>query len=380
MKLWFKYDVAISVAEEDKRIAHQIVTELKKRKIRCYYYKEHPAESWGEHIINLTKDAFGNRSRFVLLITSKAYIKKYWSGIERQMAFTNPITGHPHILQLRLDDTQVDGISYYTVHHDWNNNPEEISEMLIKKIRKQQHITAHKIGKYCIGALILITAIALLYIDSMPGHRNREDHKSTRDIQKVLITDPPSSSSNNKAGLHPFFSKYPDSFYISNTEVTIAQYRKFCDEQKKNLPLQLPSSSENNPIVNVTWDEALAFCKWSQGRLPTEAEWEYAARASFFSKYSGGNNAHKVSVYGKLKPGQVATKAPNAFGLYDMTGNVAEWCNDWYDSSFTYKSVRGGSYNSKINPVNELAVTYRGKELPDTRSPYIGFRVVWDKK
>lgn len=380
MKLWFKYDVAISVAEEDKSIAQQIVTALQRKRIRYYYYEEQTAESWGEYIINLTKDAFGKRTRYVLMITSKVFIQKYWSGIERQMAFTNPIHGKPHILQLRLDNTLVEGISQHAVYLDWDNDAEKISEILVQKIRVQKRAELSKLGKYCIGTMIVTAAIMLIYLASMPKHRSGGRHGPARNIQKVLVAGLSFSSSNSETGLHPLYNKQLDSFYISNTEVTIAQYRKFSEDQKKIFPPQLPSSYENTPVVNVTWEEALAFCKWVQGRLPTEAEWEYAARANIFTIYSGGNNAGKVAVYNKQKPGQVATKTSNALDLYDMTGNVAEWCNDWYDSSHTWKSVRGGAYNGKINPVNELAITYRSKEQPGARSPYIGFRVVWDKK
>lgn len=379
MKLWYKYDVAISVAEEDKIIAQRIVAALQRRKIDYYYYEERTVESWGEYLINLSKDAFGKRTRFVLMITSKIFVQKYWSGIERQMALAHLMPGKPHILQLRLDDTQIEGISQHTVYLDWNNNPEEIGDILIQKIRKQQQ-AVHRVGKYFIGAFIVLIIVVLAYVVLIPEPEDGSSggHGPAREIQKVLVAGPSFSAKDSKA--QAFYGNRQDSFYISNTEVTVAQYRKFCEAQRRSLPPQPSSSSENNPVVNITWEEALTFCKWLQGRLPAEAEWEYIASGGLPDRYSGGNNASKVAVYNKQKPRPVATKAPNAFGIYDMTGNVAEWCDDWYDSSFTWKSIRGGAYNSKINPVNELAITYRSKEQPDTRSPYIGFRVIWDKK
>ena len=379
MKLWFKYDIAISVAEEDKPIAQQIAAALKEKRVRYYYYDERIAESWGEHLINLTMVAFGKHTRYVLMITSKMFIQKYWSSIERQMAFTRSIPGKSDILQLRLDNTQVEGLSQHKVYLDWDNNPEEISDLLVQKIRKQQQAAAQQLGKYSIGAFVLIVTM-LAYVVLTPKGDEGGTRGPAREIQKVLDAGPFFSTSDSKNKVQVFYRNSSNSFYISSTEVTIAQYRKFCDVQKRDFPPQPPLSAENSPVVNISWDEAVAYCIWLQGRLPTEAEWECAASGGLSSTYSGGNNAIKVAVYDRQKPRPVASKAANAFGIYDMTGNVAEWCSDWYDSSFTLKSVRGGAYNSKINPVNELAIAYRSKEQPGARSPYIGFRVVWDKK
>jgi formylglycine-generating enzyme required for sulfatase activity len=85
-------------------------------------------------------------------------------------------------------------------------------------------------------------------------------------------------------------------------------------------------------------------------------------------------------VYHRVKPAKIGSRRPNAWGIFDMTGNVAEWCNNWADSTNTTKVVKGGGYDSSINPVNELAVSYRRAEKPDERLQDVGFRVVWDKK
>lgn len=354
MRRMFTYDVAISVAEEDKHVAEQIAAALKKRDVRYYYYEEQAGKNWGKYIINLTVDSYGRYSRYVLMITSKTFIDKYWSTIERQMALAQLIPDQPHILQLRLDDTPVDGISKYVVYREWLNDPEDVAELLLQKIRAQR-VVERRWVKYWLVLLVVIFSIGLIYLFSLPESPDIVDPVLKK---KTLISSP------------------SNTFYISNTEVTIADFRKFCEEQKMNFPPQFPSAFENGPVVNVTWYEAVAYCTWVHGRLPTEAEWEYAGGAGVPTKYSGGNNAGKVAIYNRKKPNWVASRESNAFGLYDMTGNVAEWCAD---SLATWRAVRGGAYNSKINPVNELAIAYRTRELPDARKPYIGFRVVWDK-
>ncbi|SHN00185.1 SUMF1/EgtB/PvdO family nonheme iron enzyme [Chitinophaga sp. CF418] len=373
MRKLFKYDVAISVAEENRDIAEQIVAALKKRRIPHYYYENDVAGSWGEYIMNLTKDAYGKHARYILLITSRFYVEKYWSGVELQVAVSNFVTGRPRVLQLRLDDTPVDSISKHQVYLEWKNNPEEIAGILKEKIKRQKHAALRrKLPLFICIAILIITAVISYYISWLPG-RHRWPPLPPPQAEKVLITGMsilPENGRNTQKNI--------DSFYISNTEVTLAQYRKFCESQQKSFPPQPPSSDENGPVRNVTWYEALEYCKWVQGRLPTEAEWEYAASAGLAVRYSGSNNAGKVAVYNKQKPLKVASKEPNAFKLYDMTGNVAEWCDNWSDSTLSWKAVRGGSYNSKINPVNELDLTYRTKEHPDIRNPYIGFRVAWN--
>lgn len=354
----YKYDVAISVAEEDRFVAEQIVEELDKRKIRCYYYKKEAAKSWGEYLVRLSADAYGIHSRFVLVITSKIYVEKYWSGIERQIALSELVKTQ-RILQLRLDHTPVDGISKHRVAVDWHNNPAVIAALLEQKLAPYRRAKrGRQLTAFCAAAL-LAGVLAWNFwqspvLGAFSGH--------VPPLNKVAIATP------------------VDSFYISSTEVTVAQFKAFCENQHRPFPPQPIPSREGGPVRNVTWEEADAFCKWSEGRLPTEKEWEYAAAGGAATTYSGGNNASKVAIYNRKKPDNVARRSPNQYGLYDMTGNVAEWCDDWYDSAQTGKVVRGGAYNSTINPINELDMSLRRKERPESRSPAIGFRVAWSKK
>jgi len=108
---------------------------------------------------------------------------------------------------------------------------------------------------------------------------------------------------------------------------------------------------ENHPVVYVTWYGADEYCKWAGGRLPTEAEWAYAARGGNKSKkydYCGSSDIEDVAWYyenSDVKTHPVGTKKPNELGIYDMSGNVFEWCQDWFTSNYYGQS-------SKVNPVN----------------------------
>lgn len=132
-------------------------------------------------------------------------------------------------------------------------------------------------------------------------------------------------------------------FWIGQTPVTAGAYKRFSGAMGHQMPRAPYFNNgwayENMPIVNVTWDDAQAYCGWMGGRLPTEAEWEYAGRAgSTDSRYG---NLDDIAWY-KGNSGEqthdVAQKRPNDFGLYDMLGNVWQWVNDWYDKNYYHIS------------------------------------------
>ena len=189
-------------------------------------------------------------------------------------------------------------------------------------------------------------------------------------------------------------------FYIGKTEVTVAQYRLFCTETGTEMPIK-PSWGwcDDHPIVNVTWYDAMNYCNWLSEKLgivitlPTEAEWEYAAKGGNQSKgytYSGSYGADVVGWYRKNtkgKPAEVATKKPNELGLYDMSGNVYEWCMDYYDYEYYAKSPPDNPMNRRISKFRVLRggcwyckpeycrVTDRYRNLETTIRDDNGFRI-----
>ena len=195
------------------------------------------------------------------------------------------------------------------------------------------------------------------------------------------------------------------SFNISQTEITVAQYREYCNATGTKMPKE-PSWGwqDNHPIVNVSWHDATNYTKWLSEqlnktiRLPYEAEWEYAARGGNRSKsykYSGGNNIQKVSWYGdnsNKTTQKVASKQPNELGLYDMSGNVWEWCMDRYGGDYYANSpkndpkgetkgdarvIRGGGWHLGAS---FCSVAYRyGSAFNGEVYEYFGFRVASDK-
>ena len=234
-------------------------------------------------------------------------------------------------------------------------------------------------------------------------------------------------------GSDPRHEVYVDGFWMGRYEVTIEQFMRFLDtvkdsdlEERLHISLEgegvfkkgyfgrtvIHSYSDlkkmnmtNHPVSNVSWFGAKALASWLKRklgynfRLPTEAEWEYACRGghSYFEFgtatgiWSTSNTANYTSeknIYHNVQSFPVGSFPPNPLGLYDLSGNVWEWCEDWFDESFytyspvqnpynskegTYRVIRGGAYDSVKKG---LRCSFRNKHWPDFRSRNVGFRLV----
>ncbi len=243
----------------------------------------------------------------------------------------------------------------------------------------------------------------------------------------------------------PVHSVTVSSFNMGKFEITVAQFKAFVDDAGYNGKTDAETdggsyvwtgskwdkkaginwrhdeegatrTNLNYPVVHVSWNDATAYCQWlsrktgKNYRLPTEAEWEYAAgNGTKHTKYSWGNSDPSSSKGGNVADETAKSKFPswttfsgysdgyvyaapigsftaNDFGIYDMTGNVWEWCGDWkgeYSSSSqkdptgavsgSYRVFRGGCW---FNAPQFCRVAYRDNSAPTNRSNYIGFRVV----
>ena len=122
-------------------------------------------------------------------------------------------------------------------------------------------------------------------------------------------------------------------FKMSKYLVTYDIYDKFCNATGREKPSDAGWGRGKRPVIRITWEDAQAFCDWAEVRLPTEAEWEYACRAGTTTKYSFGDKPDDAYIWhlynADWKTQHVGQKLPNPWGLYDMHGNVWEWCSDW---------------------------------------------------
>lgn len=278
---------------------------------------------------------------------------------------------------------------------------------------------------------ILASLLMLLSVQSVEAQR-KYNKTSTEDFPIYMVRVEGGSfdlgSNDGAEDRKPAHTVKLKDFYIGQYEVTQKQWKEIMNTNPSDR------ICDECPVNNVSWSDAQEFIEklnvktGRHFRLPTEAEWEYAARGGvkeelvkeFNGVARGGVNEFLISDQGKRKPakekegklysgqnrpGEIAwfarnsenhthpigRKKPNELGVYDMTGNVEEWCNDWYGKTYGSKNdaenpqgptggnahvVRGGAYNSEPS---DLYVTRRAAYLPNTKANTLGFRLAEDK-
>jgi len=191
-------------------------------------------------------------------------------------------------------------------------------------------------------------------------------------------------------------------FEISKYEINVKQFNEYLKDVK-NRTIELPSkfNSENQPIINVTWNDANNYCLWlsqktgEKYRLPSENEWEIASKGNTQNLYPWGNDNpnknncnFKYSFINSTIPNGKMPSNRSVFGVYNMSGNVAEWCSDWYHPNHYEliegkkniklfesqdKVIRGGGWNSEVFYLRNTARYYAS---PNNKSNAIGFRII----
>lgn len=176
-------------------------------------------------------------------------------------------------------------------------------------------------------------------------------------------------------------------YSIGETTVTQGQWKRIMGTEPWKGQLYVREGNDH-PAVYVNWKDAVEFCEKlskKEGRtyrLPTEAEWEYACSGGTTTKYHFGDDTTKLGDYAwfdrnalfanKGYANRVAEKLPNQFGLYDMHGNVWEWCSDWYNPKQIYRVLRGGSW---LNISDFCSTWFRSYDTQVSRDDVIGFRL-----
>lgn len=233
----------------------------------------------------------------------------------------------------------------------------------------------------------------------------------------IMIYIPPGEfqmgSDNGKNNEKPLRNLYLDGYWIGKYEVTFDQYDQFCTEQEIDKPDDEGWGREGRPVINVSWEDAIAYCRWLSEKmgytfsLPTEAQWEKSARGTDGRMYPWGNSEPSDSKanfagYSRnlVKPIRTAnhesrstvpvgshTEGSSPYGVMDLAGNVYEWCYDRYSESNlspsrnsdrhnpkkgTYHVIRGGSW---FGSAYCLRTTFRTSAKPNNRYFHIGFRL-----
>ena len=212
----------------------------------------------------------------------------------------------------------------------------------------------------------------------------------------------------------PYHKVYLDAYYIDKNDVTVSEYKKCveaggCTEPRWNNCYIINSigqylgtvgsefQKDNKPVVCVDWNQANAYCQWAGKRLPTEAQWEKAARGTDGRIYPWGNVWDETrACFGQASTCAIGSYPQGAspYGVMDMAGNVSDWCSDWYDYNYYNHSqdhnplgpnsgywhvLRGGGWFSLYDSVEDpdyLRSSSRGKGEPEEQDFSVGFRCV----
>ncbi len=195
-----------------------------------------------------------------------------------------------------------------------------------------------------------------------------------------------------------------DAFFMDKYEVSNAEYSVFIAETGHVQPRFWNDERFNQPdqpVVGVSWEDAMAYAHWKGGRLPTEAEWEKAARGDdgrpypWGRKWDKGSSFYFLNIFGEVDqykhtaPVDYYQPSVSPYGVYNMAGNVWEWCLDWYDAEYyrtspeinpagplkplKMKALRGGSW---INSIDAVKTFQRARNYPDVKNEIYGFRIV----
>ncbi|MFB0516876.1 MAG: formylglycine-generating enzyme family protein [Candidatus Neomarinimicrobiota bacterium] len=222
-------------------------------------------------------------------------------------------------------------------------------------------------------ALAPVVLVALSWQTTYPNSQPQESNQKPPDM--ILVPGGKFMMGAAGNGDHsPVHQVSIDSFYMDKCEVTNAQYLAFCEATNRKLPefwgmeaFHSGPEFPDHPVVGISWSDAAAYAKWAGKRLPTEAEWEYAARGGLVGKdYPGGDKLDSTLANFTMQ-GVTSGTAPvgsypaNGYGLHDMAGNVVEWVADNYDKDYykmspkknpagpekgKFRVIRGGGWHS----------------------------------
>jgi sulfatase modifying factor 1 len=254
-----------------------------------------------------------------------------------------------------------------------------------------------------LACLCLAIPLATLAVLAWAQDKTRSKEPVTNSLEMKLVLIPagkfmmgsPESEKGRSPGDKQREVQIEEPYYLGIHEVRVRDFRAFVDDagykteaekagDKNTWKNPEITQAEDHPVVRVSWNDAQGFCAWltkkegEKYRLPTEAEWEYACRAGTKTRFHNGDDddagLKEVANVGYYTTTPVGQFKPNAFGLYDMHGNVYEWCQDLYQSGGKDRVIRGGSWEWCDYRSNCRSAARVARE-PSKRRDYLGFRV-----
>ncbi len=383
----FEYDVFLSYSSKDKNIVHDLANRLKQDGLRVWLDKW---EIKPGNLIPLKIQEGLEKSHTLLMCMSPAYFESEWGRMEHYtLLFRDPINKQRRLIPLLIADCIRPDFIAYLAYIDWRTCSDEAYDDILDSCSENNSELSStsidsgvlKLGSISIpktftspstGMEFVLIPAGKFIMGSPSDEQGRWDAEGP--VHKVTIKNPFS------------MSKYP---------VTQKQWIAVMDYNPSQF------KDEERPVENVSWNDVQDFIKklnekdsTGKYRLPSEAEWECACRAGATTRYYFGDNESELGDYvwynenSGSETHPVGLKKPNAWGLYDMHGNVWEWCQDnWHDSyngapsdgspwesvSSADRVFRGGSWrhNARI-----CRSAYRGRSDSDYHAGILGFRLL----
>jgi formylglycine-generating enzyme required for sulfatase activity len=393
--------IFLSYASEDRAIADEINRALLDQGHDVFFDRDDlpPGEEFHDRI----RRAIEQSDLFVFLVSEDAMDPGSYTLNELDLAQKCIRQTSGRVLPVLLQPVGFDRLPAFlksvTVLDSPGNVPAAVADAVHRLERERRRVRLGKLG-WGIGVILVITG-GLWFVrfggDSAQAITGRDG--------AVAVLVPAGSFVMGDDEASPRREVYLDAFYIDRYEVTTGRYAKFLAATGGVRPpdgwdeLDLNRGDEL-PVTGVDWNDAIAYCKWAGRRLPTESEWEKAARGSDERHYPWGNespasdraNFQNISPYaydGGLETVGTHPAGRSPFGVHDLAGNAAEWVADWYSESFPVNElrnpqgpaigegrvIRGGG---RFDPPEHIAATQRYQGMPDLRAQDIGFRCARD--
>jgi formylglycine-generating enzyme required for sulfatase activity len=400
-----------SHASRDRQAADRVYAALEAEGIRCWaaHYDIVPGDDWLEAIINAVE-----KSKVLVLVFSSNANHSEWVQDEIKLALEEKIK----IIPFRIEDVSPQGgLKILKVRCQWLD---AFTPPIEEHIGKLVKVVCRHLGKEPkISEKSKVNEKPEAPEEEMPEevkslkskaqkiYKNEKGYWEADYGDGIIMVYIPEGEftmgSNDYASEKPIHTVYLDGYWMGRNEVTFDQYDKYCEETKKKKPSGIGWGRGNRPVIHVSWDDAVEYCKWLSNekglkfKLPTEAQWEKVARGTDSRMYPWGNGEPDETLANfnrkivKTSPVGSYPKGASPYGLLDMAGNVWEWCNDWYGIDYYKKSpkknptgpesgtgrvLRGGGWG---NNAGYIRCANRGNYDPSRRYTDVGFRLCQDK-